>query len=191
MKILEAQGFSKQKALETTGLDVELDRMKNATQAWKKAGAPMGTKALNEFFTKYIKEKKAVGAYVVVDPSSDDTRTRPYKVINEVTQGKRKSKTFYQIKEAEMKVKTSTSIDEDGAEVENYSVDVLSSGAVEGRADRKEAALKLMKTLIETNKKPYVIEIVKEVVEGQKFAAYGLYTPSKSAKMGKFLFCAE
>lgn len=189
MKIIESQGYNKQKALEATGLDVELDRLKNATQSWKKAGSPVNTKQLNEFLTKYVKEKKVVGAYIVVDGSSDDTRMRPYKVINEVTQGKRKAKTFYQIKEAALKIKANVTTNEEGEEVTNYDVKVTNIGAVEGRAERKEAAMKLMKELIEENKKDYVIEIVKEVVEGQKYAGYGVYTPSKSAKLGKFLFC--
>ena len=45
-----------------------------------------------------------------------------------------------------------------------------------------------MKELIEANNKDYVVEIVKEVTEGQKYAGYGKYTPSKSAKLGKFMF---
>ena len=45
-----------------------------------------------------------------------------------------------------------------------------------------------MKELIKETKKDYVIEIVKEITEGQKFAAYGEYTPSKSAEVGKFIF---
>ena len=45
-----------------------------------------------------------------------------------------------------------------------------------------------MKELIEENKKDYVVEIVKEVTAGQKYAGYGQYTPSKSAKLGKFMF---
>lgn len=188
MKTVEAQGYSKQKAFEVTGLDVELDMLKNATLSWKKAGSPMNTKELNSFMAAYIKSKKAVGAYLVVEPSSDDTRTRPYKVINEVTNGKRKAKTFYQIKEAEFKVKTTTAKNEEGEDVESTEVSVISTGVIEGRAERKEAAMKLMKELIEENKKDYIIEIVREVVEGQKYAGYGQYTPSKSAKKGKFIF---
>lgn len=188
MKTVEAQGYSKQKAFEVTGLDVDLDMLKNATLSWKKAGSPMNTKELNSFMAAYIKSKKAVGAYLVVEPSSDDTRTRPYKVINEVTNGKRKAKTFYQIKEAEFKVKTTTAKNEEGEDVENTEVSVISTGVIEGRAERKEAAMKLMKELIEENKKDYIIEIVREVVEGQKYAGYGQYTPSKSAKKGKFIF---
>lgn len=232
MKSVEAQGYSKEKALETTGLDVELDRLKNATLAWKKAGSPLSTKAINAFMEKYIKEKKAVGAYVVIEAAADDTRLRPYNVINETTIGKRKSTTTYQIKEAELVVKFHTEtkmvtdkdgvekevefqspyktetievevevLDEDGKktgekvtkfkEVEIPQVKVLSKGAVEATAEKKDQALKIMKDLIEQNKKDYVIEIVKEITDGQKYAGYGQYTPSKSAKVGKFIFFVQ
>ena len=188
MKIAEAQGYSKQKALETTGFDVDIERLKNATQSWKKAGAPLGGKKLSEFLEAYIKDNKVYGAYVVVEAASDDTRERPYKVINEATKGKRKATTTYQVKEAELKVKYHNTKDEEGNDVETPEVVVVSSGKVEGRATKKDQAVKLMKDLIKQNKKNYVIEIVKEITEGQKFAAYGEYTPSKSAELGKFLF---
>lgn len=232
MKTVEAQGYNKEKALEATGLDVQLEMLKNATQAWKKGGSPMNTKELNRFMAEYIKRNKLVGAYLVVEPSSDDTRLRPYSVINETTIGKRKSITVYQIKEAELAVKfhTETKIvtDKDGVEkevefqspyktatievevdvldengektgekttktkeVEIPQVKVISTGAVEARADKKDTALKIMKELIEENKKDYVIEIVKEVTDGQKYAGYGQYTPSKSAKLGKFMFFVQ
>lgn len=189
MKTIEVQGYSKQKAYETTGLDVELDMLRNATLAWKKAGSPMGTKALNAFMASYLKDKKATGAYIVVEAASDDTRIRPYNVINEVTHGKRKTTTKYQIKEAELKVKTRKVVSEEtGEEKEVQEVEVLSLGAVARTADRKDVAMKLMKELIEATKTNYVVEIVKEVTEGQKYAGYGIYTPSKSAKLGKFVF---
>ena len=232
MKTVEAQGYNKEKALEASGLDVQLEMLKNATQAWKKGGSPMNTKELNRFMAEYIKRNKLVGAYLVVEPSSDDTRLRPYSVINETTIGKRKSITVYQIKEAELAVKfhTETKIvtDKDGVEkevefqspyktatievevdvldengektgekttktkeVEIPQVKVISTGAVEARADKKDTALKIMKELIEENKKDYVIEIVKEVTDGQKYAGYGQYTPSKSAKLGKFMFFVQ
>ena len=191
MKTVEAQGYNKEKALESTGLDVQLEMLKNATQAWKKAGSPMNAKDLNRFMADYIKRNKLVGAYLVIEPSSDDTRLRPYSVINETTKGKRKTTTTYQIKEAELKVKFTKMITEENEEIEVPVVDVISVGAVEARADKKDTALKLMKDLIEVNKKDYVVEIVKEVTEGQKYAGYGQYTPSKSAKLGKFLFFVQ
>jgi len=220
MLVKEANGYSKEKALETTGLDVKLEDLKNATLAWKKAGSPISTKKLNEFAAEYIKKYKLGGAYIVVDPSSDDTRIRPYSVINEATIGKRKATTVYQIKEAEFSVKYQTESvvkkDKEGnevivdqltpyrkelisvedpdtgetktKEVEIPNVKVLSVGAVEAKATKKDTAMKLMKELIEENKKDYVIEIVREISEGQKYAAYGKYTPSKSSKEGKFVF---
>ena len=191
MKTVEAQGYNKEKALEATGLDVQLEMLKNATQAWKKAGSPMNTKELNRFMAEYIKKNKLVGAYLVIEPSADDTRLRPYSVINETTTGKRKTTTTYQIKEADLKVKYSTVINEAGEAVEVPSVEVIGVGAVEARADKKDLALRLMKELIEENHKDYVVEIVKEVTEGQKYAGYGQYTPSRSAKLGKFLFFVQ
>lgn len=188
MKTVEVQGYSKQKAFEAAKLDVDMEMLKNATQAWKKAGSPMNTKELNKFMAAYLKDKKAVGAYLVVEPSSDDTRLRPYTVINETTRGKRKTTTVYQVKEAEFKVKYVTEVDEEGTEKQVPIVNVIGVGAVEGKADRKDQAFKLMKELIEENKKDYIVEIVKEVTEGQKYAGYGQYTPSKSAKLGKFMF---
>ena len=195
MRIVEAQGYSKEKAFIETGLDANLDKFRNATISWKKAGAPISGKKLEEFLTAYMKEKKAVGIYLVVTPSSDDTRLRPYTVINEATKGKRKATTTYQIKEADLKVKTKMvkDTDEDGneIEVEEVTVAVSNTGAVEGRATKKDAAVKLMKELIKENRKDYVIEIVKEITEGQKYASYGVYTPSKTAEKGQFIFAVE
>jgi len=191
MKTVEAQGYNKEKALEATGLDIQLDRLKNATQAWKKAGSPMNTRDMNRFIEGYVKANKLIGAYLVIEASSDDTRLRPYSVINETTKGKRKTTTTYQIKEAELKVKYTTMINEENETVEVPVVEVVGIGAVEARADKKDLALKLMKELIEQNKKDYVVEIVKEVTEGQRYAGYGQYTPSKSAKLGKFIFFVQ
>lgn len=195
MRIVEAQGYSKEKAFIETELDANLDKFRNATISWKKAGAPISGKKLEEFLSAYMKEKKAVGVYLVVTPSSDDTRLRPYTVINEATKGKRKATTTYQIKEADLKVKTKmvAGQDEDGneIEVEEVTVTVSNTGAVEGRATKKDAAVKLMKELIKENRKDYVIEIVKEITEGQKYASYGVYTPSKTAEKGQFIFAAE
>ena len=194
MVIKEAQGYNKEKALETTGLEISIEKCKNATVAWKKAGSPMNTKDMTKFCTEYLKNNKLISnGYIVVEGASDDTRVRPYTVINETTTGKRKTTTTYQIKEAELKVKYNTykvKDEETGEEKEvtTPTVDVIGVGAVEARANKKDEALKLMKNLIEETKQNYVVEIVKEVTEGQKYAGYGLYTPSKSAKLGKFVF---
>ena len=196
MKIVEAQGYNKEKALENSNLDITLDKLKNATQAWKKAGSPVSTKPLNTFAAEYLKKQKVMGMYIVVDGASDDTRLRPYSVINEVTKGKRKQTTVYQIKEASFNVKTSVvkseETNEEGevkvVETDVKDVSVTSLGAIVGKAAKKDEAFKLMKELIEENKRNYVVEIAKETTEGQRYAGYGVYTPSKSAKLGKFMF---
>lgn len=221
MLIKEAQGYSKEKALESLELDInDIKELKNATIAWKKKGAPMSGKKLAEFADEYIKKYKLRGAYIVVDPASDDTRTRPYSVINETTVGKRKDQRVYQVKEAQLTVKYVTEevvkLDEEGNEVivekqTPYTKEIITTidpetgenkerevkvpnvkvsfvGAVEAKHTRKDVAVNLMKELIEQNRKDYVIEIAREVTEGQKYAAYGKYTPSASAKVGKFVF---
>jgi len=194
MVIKEAQGYDKETALESTGLEISIEKCKNATVAWKKAGSPLNTKDMNKFCTEYLKNNKLISnGYIIVESASADTRVRPYSIINETTQGKRKTTTTYQIKEADLKVKynTYTVVDEETGEkkeVTTPTVDVVAVGAVEARANKKDEAFKLMKELIEETKKTYAVEIVKEVTEGQKYAGYGLYTPSKSAKLGKFVF---
>ena len=196
MKTVEAQGYSKEKALEATGLEVEMEQLKNATIAWKKAGSPMGDKALKTFMTNYIKEKKVVGAYIVVESASDDTRTRPYTVYNEVTHGKRKATTFYQIKEGEFKVKfnkVSKEVEDENGNVnlveeEVPVITVLSTGLIVDKAEKKDEAFRTAKDLTAETGKDYVIEIVREITTGQKYAGYVKYTPSKSAKEGKFMF---
>lgn len=192
MLIKESQGYSKKEAYEAAGMDVEFDLLRNATIAWKKAGSPMGTKELQKFMEGYLKKNKSLGAYLVIDPSSPDTRLRPYNVINEVTKGKRKYTSVYQIKEGKFKVSYKEVENEDGELVKEVEkVVVEETGVVVGRADKKQDALNLMKDLIELNKRPYIMETVKEVSEGQRYAAYGEYVPSKSAKVGKFVFFTQ
>lgn len=191
MRILEVEGYSKEKAFQETGFDVNLKNIRNATSLWKDAGSPIGDKKLKDFVEDYVQRKRVPGGYIVVEPASDDTRMRPYKVINETTKGKRKSTTVYQVKEAQFDIKTKTVENEEGEKVETNDVKVLSTGAVEARAGKKDEAVKLMKSLIKENKKDYVIEIVKEITTGQKYASYGIYTPSKNAEKGKFLFFLE
>ena len=188
MKIAEAQGYSKQKALETTELNHDIKRYKNATITWKKMGAPMGGQALADFFEAYIKDNRAYGAHIVVEPAVDDTRERPYKVVNVKAEGTTKFVTVYQVVEAELKVKTTVEVDEEGNEFEVHDVKPVSTGVVAGRAAKKDQAIKLMKDLIKENRKDYMIVRVKEVEGPNAHSAFGIYTPSKSAEVGKFVF---
>lgn len=191
MTTVEAQGYSKEIALDNAGLDITLDKLKNATQAWKKAGSPMSTKAINEFVGDYLKKHKPAGIYLVVDPASNDTRKRPYSVINEVTKGARKYATVYQVIEGDFTNKPSTvevETEEGMVETSVDNVTVTEEGIVVGETAKKDDAFKLAKELVEENKRSYVVKLAKKVVEGQEYAGYVGYTPSKSAKLGKFMF---
>lgn len=188
MILKEANGYTKEEAFETLGFNSDFTMFKNATQAWKKAGSPIEKKKLTDFMSSYVSKQKLVGAYIVVDACVGDTRERPYTIINEVTNGKRKFKRTYAIVEAELKISTATSTNEEGEEVKKHTVKVLSTGATYDKADKKDAAVQLMRDLIRTTKKNFVIKIQEEVVEGKEYASYGVYTPAKSAKVGKFIF---
>ena len=99
MVIKEAQGYDKEKALESTGLEISIEKCKNATVAWKKAGSPLNTKDMNKFCTEYLKNNKLISnGYIIVESASADTRVRPYSIINETTQGKRKTTTTFKLR---------------------------------------------------------------------------------------------
>ena len=227
MTIKEATGYSKEKAFETLGLDIDLKKLVNATQMWKKAGSPMSDKALKAFLTDYMAKRKETGAYIVVDAASDDTRLRPYTVLKETTVGKAKYTTKYQIKEAEFTFKTFTEkeykVDAEGNETlvdvktpykkETVTYEVLDKesgekvsktkeievpevklthvGQTVAEASKQDEADKIMKELIKTEKRGYVVEKTKVVTEGNQYTSYGAYTPSSSAKAGKFVFFVE
>jgi hypothetical protein len=188
MTLKEANGYSREEAYATTGFSADFEMLKNATQAWKKVGSPIDKKKLTQFLTDYATKQKLLGAYIVVDPSSTDTRERPYTIVNEVTDGKRKFKRCYAVVEAELKVTSSVTTDEAGEEKKTHTVKVINTGAVMGKADKKDEAFQIMRDLIRDTKKNFVVKIQEEVVEGKEYAGYGVYTPAKSAKSGKFIF---
>lgn len=190
----QASGFSKEEAFINSGIDADFSKFGNATQMWKKEGSPMETKKLNKFMSEYMTKRKLVGAFIVVDGSKEDTRERSYTFINDVTDGKRKKKTVYQVIEAELdvKVQKETITDAETGEekvVEKKVVkDVLAEGIVADICDTKKEAIEVAKSLTNETRKDYVIKIATEVVEGKPYAGYSVYTPSKSAKQGTFMF---
>jgi|ERR1035437_1420372 hypothetical protein len=198
VKIKEAVGFTKVEALATEkiGFDVLTLSGSNATQAWIKAGKPAnGTNGFKVFASEQLKKKtkfkEGLGAYVIVEAGVADTRERPYKVIPVITDGARKFKRTHQIIEAELATKLvkENVTDENGVVTvkEVLVAEIISLGAVVATADKKSEALDEMKDWISAEKRDYVVVIAKEVVEGKAIAAYGVYTPSISAKEGTYV----
>jgi hypothetical protein len=189
VKVVECKGYTKDEALKQVS---NFTTDYNATTAWVNAGKPtVGTPAFKSFCAEYLKKKtkanKGVGCYITLEAGSADTRLNPYKVFSIPTTQARKFKRVYQILEAEIDVKTKTITLEDGTE-EVQQIPVLKSvGVVVDEADKKSEAEELMKNLIAENKRSYFINIINKCVEGEPIAAYGVYTPSASAKIGTYI----
>ena len=192
VKIAAVKGFTKEEALNQVNFNAGF---KNATQAWVKAGKPTyGTNDFKVFATEYLKKATkgtaGVGAYVVIESGIADSRERPYKVISVSNEGTRKYATVYQIVEAELKTKTKkvTKIDKEGNEKEvNETVaELVSLGAVVDTASKKGEAEAKMKEWITETHRDYVVNVVK-VTDHNPVAAFGIYTPSTSAKEGTYI----
>ncbi len=189
VKVVECKGFTKEEALnkvETFTTDF------NATTAWNNAGKPtVGTPAFKSFCAEYLKKKtkanKGIGCYIVLESGVADSRNNPYKVISIPTTQARKFKRVYQIVEAEVKVKEEKVLMEDGSETIKLIPSLNSVGVVVGEADKKSEAEALMKEFISQNRRDYFINIINKCVEGEPIAAYGVYTPSVSAKQGTYI----
>lgn len=129
---------------------------------------------------------------MIIEAGVADTRERPYKVIPVITDGARKFKRTHQIIEAELATKMVkvNVTDPETNEVtvkEEMVAEIVSLGSVVATADKKSEALDEMKEWITAEKRDYVVVIAKEVVEGKAIAAYGVYTPSISAKQGTYV----
>ncbi len=176
-----AKGYTKLEAYNSTEFTVPFSKLKNATMAWKKAGSPLDKIELNNFFKEYTENHKLLGAYIVLQTSSPDLRKSPYTIITEKNSGRRTFKKVYLIVEAEFDIDTKR---------ENL-IEVKNLGAVCGEAYQQKDALIILKNLVADTKKDYVIVVAKKVSSGNRFAGFGLYTPSKNAKEGAFLFYVQ
>lgn len=165
-KCVEVKGFTKQEATSQAPFQV----FKDATQAWKLAGAPVGGEGLQEFCAEYLKKHtkmaKGIGCSITFEAGSADTRERPYTVTDiKNEKGKRKYKTGIQ------------GVDTETGEIlfTNF----------ENKTKAKEVAKELYKKGYKGN---IHATYVKAVVEGETGAFDVVYTPSKSAHMGRY-FC--
>lgn len=161
--ILTAQGYTKEEALASlnTNLDVKFD----ATVAWKNKEQPQG-KYLEAFAEEHLDNKLkgagGIGYSVTVEPGSADTRERPYKVENVVTEGQRKFKTVY----------------------EGFTPD----GKLVLTKDTKGEAEEAAKDYVTAHKIDVDVRVAKNVTEGQAEALSVKYTPSVNTKLGTYIF---
>ena len=164
-KMVEVKGYTKDEAVK----QVDFQIMRDATQAWKAAGKPMMEKELRAFCADYLaKHTKFIGnagCVITIEAGSADTRENPY-TINDIKneKGKRVYKTGYQA-------------------IDKATGEILFTN-FETKAKAKEMAKNLYK---KGYKGDIFCKYVKDVIEGEVGAFEVTYTPSKSAKVGKYI----
>ena len=141
--------------------------IKNVTQSWKHADSPFDGKALEVFCADTLAKNNLVGAkgiglIIAANPGSKDTRERPYKFKNIVSEGKRKTKRVFEVRLAK-------------------------NDEVIGTANKKADAEKLAKELMKEYAQDMYAMIVHKVTEGKDIAFELKYTPSASAKKGTYI----
>lgn len=164
-KMVEVKGYTKDEAVKQVNFQI----MRDATQAWKAAGKPMMEKELRAFcdkylaqFTKYIAN---AGCIITIEAGSANTRENPCTVKDiKNEKGKRTYKTGYQA-------------------INKATGEILFTN-FETKAKAKEMAKALYK---KGYKGDIFVKYIKDVVEGEVGAFEVLYTPSKSAKVGKYI----
>ena len=132
---------------------------------WAKEN-PTNEDNVKEWMKDYLNKKKFNmpndGAYIVLQPAVADTRERPYKYVNNVTEGKKNIERVYEIR-------------------------TKRDGTVVGTASKKADAEKLAKSLMSDLKTDLECVIVYHVTEGKDLAFTLQYTPSTNTKQGSYV----
>jgi len=139
----------------------------NVTQSWKNQNCPIDDKSFKVFAeemltTKRLDKATGVGLIVAINPGSKDTRERPYKFINNVTEGKRGTKRVIEIR-------------------------TKSDGKLVGEAENKGKAAELAKELMLKYRQDMIATIVYRVTENKDVAFELKYAPSASAVQGRYI----
>lgn len=171
--VVQAQGFTKEEALSTTVLAGSVLKF-DASASWKNEDSPsVDSKYLDAFAEDYLRRRKidgivGVAASVTVESGTADSRERPYKVDNVVTDGARKWKTVYQ-----------------GFVGAN---DLGLGGVLVLQKDTKAEAEQAAKDYVTENKVNVKVVVAKEVTKGQAVAMEVKYTPSVNTRKGTYIF---
>ena len=183
LKIKECEGYNTTEAFAKLDFipDSPLIQNPNVTRAWKLVGSPFpGSVRFKKFALKQLgkKTRKApgYGLYIVLDPPQEDTRLLPFKIINPKVEGKRNWTRVFFIREDEVTLK-----EEDGEQV----IDIITEGKFVTECYSKAEAIETMKKLTTVNHKSYSAVAVK-VPNRDKLAAICIYTPSVTAKKGRY-----
>lgn len=169
-KLVEVKAFNRTEALNSVMESDGLQIIKDATQAWKNAGKPITTKALNDFCAEYLQKNtkmaSGIGCSITIEAGSNDTRMKPFTIINTKNEkGPRKYKVCYQ-----------------GINKATGKIEFECSGT---KAKAQEMAKNLY--MKEGFKGDIIVKYTKNVVDGEDEAFEVHYTPSKNTKLGSYL----
>lgn len=198
IKIVECRGFSREEAFKDLNFDPSCAAIRgnNATQAWIKYGKPIpGTIDFRRFTSQQLMEKTklvpGLGLHIVLEQPVQDTRKRPYTVINMIGKGTREWILKYQVREDDIIVDSipSKNIDYDGNLIngeEIPDINVAHIGPVIAEFDSKSEAVTESKKLTAITHKNYSIIPIK-IPDKTPVSAYTLYTPASNTKEGIFI----
>lgn len=154
---------AKQKAAEM-GLTV----VNNVTPSWKKADCPaFGTNPFKVFMVDALEKRRltattGVGLIVAIENGSADTRQRPWTFNNNVKEGSRATKRYFEVR--------------------------TKDGNLVGSYEKKGDAVRAAKAAMVDVKQDMYCDIVYRVVDPDMAVAFTLdYTPSVKSKMGKYV----
>lgn len=166
MKKFEIKAYSLEEAKEKA-VEMGITVVRNVTQSWKNADSPVTDKdfkifAVDMLEKTHLASAEGVGLIVCMFPGSADTRQRPYKFKNVVTDGKRKVERVYEVRRKDNNELIATA---------------------NNKADAETAAKEAM-TSVKTD---MYCEIVYRVKEGKALAFEVDYTPSVSTTLGTYI----
>lgn len=166
MKKFTIDAFSLEDA-KAQAAEMGLTVVRNVTPSWKKIGSPAtSSKAFHDFAESIMKvnrlaDAEGVGLIVVEESGSADTRERPYKYTNNVTEGKKNVTRVYEVRRKD-------------------------TGALVATAAKKDEAEKLAKKAMSDVKADMECTIVYHVTDGKDLAFTLEYTPSTNTKTGVY-----
>ena len=155
---------AKQKAAEM-GLTI----VKNVTPSWKNSNCPVfGTTEFKKFIVEILDKKRltaatGVGLIVATDSGSADTRQRPWTFNNNVKEGSRSTRRYFDVR-------------------------VKGDETLIGSFEKKGDAVRAAKAAMADVKKDMYCDIVYRVVDPEMATAFTLdYTPSCNTKLGTYV----
>ena len=198
LKIVECHGYTREEAFKDLNFDPACAAIRgnNATQAWIKYGKPIpGTLEFKRFVSQQLMEKTkcvpGLGLHIVLEQPVQDTRKRPYMLVNMIGKGTREWILKYEVREDDIIVDSlpSKSVDFDGTLVDGEEVPDISIahvGPVIAVCDSKALAIAEAKRLTTLKRRNYSVIPVK-VPDKTPISAFTLYTPASNTKEGIFI----